>query len=76
MGRGGKRPGAGRKTESKRVVISARVTQTTKDTLDRLRKQGQTTGQLIDRLVADYVAKTKTWIEEVVDDYLSRHPEG
>lgn len=58
MGRGGKRPGAGRKTESLRVVISARVTQTTKDILDSLRKDGQPTGQLIDRLVADYL-KTK-----------------
>lgn len=58
MGRGGKRPGAGRKTESLRVAISARVTQTTKDILDSLRKDGQPTGQLIDRLVADYL-KTK-----------------
>lgn len=54
MGRGGKRPGAGRKTESLRVVISARVTQTTKDTLERLRKDGQPTGQLLDRLIAEY----------------------
>ena len=58
MGRGGRRPGAGRKTESLRVAISARVTQTTKDILDSLRKDGQPTGQLIDRLVADYL-KTK-----------------
>ena len=58
MARGGKRPGAGRKTESLRVVISARVTQTTKDILDSLRKDGQPTGQLIDRLVAYYL-KTK-----------------
>lgn len=58
MGRGGKRPGAGRKTESLRVAISARVTQTTKNILDSLRKDGQPTGQLIDRLVADYL-KTK-----------------
>lgn len=58
MGRGGRRPGAGRKTESPRVAISARVTQTTKDILDGLRKEGQPTGQLIDRLVADF-QKTK-----------------
>ena len=57
MGRGGKRPGAGRKTESRRVVISMRVTETTKQHLDRLRENGQTTGQLIDRLVSDYVSE-------------------
>jgi len=53
MGRGGKRPGAGRKTNSRRVVISARVSQETKLILDQLRDEGITTGQLIDRLVAD-----------------------
>lgn len=65
MGRGGKRPGAGRKTDSLRVAMSARVTQTTKDILDRMRKEGQPTGQLIDRLVADFVSKQK---EEQVSD--------
>ena len=60
MARGGKRPGAGRKTESRRVAISARVTQSTRDILDELRKNGQPTGQLIDRLVAAYVSENRT----------------
>ncbi len=57
MGRGGKRPGAGRKSQGLRVTISARVSQTTKETLERLRAQGLSTGQLLDRLVADYFQK-------------------
>lgn len=56
MGRGGKRPGAGRRMQSgsPRVVISARVAQETKERLDHLRAEGIQTGQLIDRLVADF----------------------
>lgn len=56
MGRGGKRPGAGRRMQSgsPRVVISARVAQETKERLDQLRTEGIQTGQLIDRLVADF----------------------
>ena len=56
MGRGGKRPGAGRRmySDSPRVVISARVAQETKERLDQLRKEGIPTGQLIDRLVSGF----------------------
>ena len=56
MGRGGKRPGAGRKmqSDSLRVTISARVAQETKERIDQLRKEGFTTGQLIDKLVLDF----------------------
>lgn len=56
MGRGGKRPGAGRRmqSDSPRVVISARVAQETKERIDELRKEGFTTGQLIDKLVSDF----------------------
>lgn len=59
MARGGKRPGAGRKPSSgsPRVVVTARVSQTTKETLDRLRAQGTPTGRLLDRLLADYFQK-------------------
>ena len=59
MGRGGKRPGAGRKAfaDSPRVVISARVAQETKERIDQLRKEGWSTGQLIDRMVADFQKK-------------------
>lgn len=39
---------------SPRVVISARVAQETKERLDQLRTEGIQTGQLIDRLVADF----------------------
>lgn len=56
MGRGGSRPGAGRKTASRRITVSMRVTIETKTALDELRGQGIHTGQLIDRLVADYVS--------------------
>lgn len=54
--RGGKRPGAGRKAfaDSPRVVISARVAQETKERIDELRKEGFTTGQLIDKLVSGF----------------------
>lgn len=56
MGRGGKRPGAGRKmfSGSLRVTISARVAQETKERLDQLRAEGFSTGQLIDKWVADF----------------------
>lgn len=56
MGRGGKRPGAGRRMQSgsPRVVISARVSQETKERLDQLRTEGIPTGQLIDRLVSGF----------------------
>ena len=39
---------------SPRVVISARGAQETKERLDQLRTEGIQTGQLIDRLVADF----------------------
>ena len=57
--RGGKRPGAGRKmySGSPRVTISARVAQETKERIDQLRKEGWSTGQLIDRMVADFQKK-------------------
>lgn len=56
MGRGGKRPGAGRKmfSGSLRVTISARVAQETKERLDQLRAEGFSTGQLIDKWVAAF----------------------
>ena len=56
MGRGGKRPGAGRRmqSDSPRVVISARVAKETKERLDQLRKEGIHTGQLIDKLVSGF----------------------
>lgn len=57
MGRGGKRPGAGRKADTPRVTVSMRVDTKTKDSLERLRKEGIPSGQLIDRLVADYIGK-------------------
>lgn len=59
MGRGGKRPGAGRKSQGLRVTISARVSQATKETIDRLRAQGITTGQLLDRLLAGFQNEDK-----------------
>ena len=60
MGRGGKRPGAGRKmySGSLRVTISARVAKETKERIDQLRKGGWSTGQIIDKAVADF-QKTK-----------------
>lgn len=59
MGRGGKRPGAGRKPSSgpSRVSISARVSQATKESLDILRERGESTGKLLDRLISDYFQK-------------------
>ena len=59
MGRGGKRPGAGRKlyADVPRVSISARVSQETKDTLLELRNRGLSTGQVLDQAVADYVSR-------------------
>ena len=56
MGRGGKRPGAGRKTESPRVAISARVNKETKAALDELRAQGITTGQFLDKVISWYLS--------------------
>ena len=41
-------------SDSPRVVISARVAQETKERIDELRKEGFTTGQLIDKLVSDF----------------------
>ena len=56
MTRGGKRPGAGRRmySDSPRVVISARVAKETKERIDQLRKEGISTGQLIDQLVSGF----------------------
>ena len=45
---------------SPRVVISARVSQETKDRLDRLRAEGIQTGQLIDRLVSGLLKEEET----------------
>ena len=61
MGRGGKRPGAGRKlySDAPRVAISARVSQDTKDLLLELRSKGQSTGQVLDQAVADYVSRNR-----------------
>ena len=42
---------------SLRVTISARVAQETKERIDQLRKDGWSTGQLIDRMVADFQKK-------------------
>lgn len=61
MGRGGKRPGAGRKllADAPRVAISARVSQETKDILLELRSRGLSTGQVLDQAVADYVSRNR-----------------
>ena len=61
MGRGGKRPGAGRKmiSDTPRVALSARVSQATKETLQGLRAQGLSMGQLLDRIVAAYVNENR-----------------
>lgn len=61
MGRGGKRPGAGRKlfSDAPRVAISARVSQETKDILLELRSWGLSTGQVLDQAVADYVSRNR-----------------
>lgn len=56
MPRGGKRPGAGRKTDSPRVAVSMRVSAETKAVLDRLKAEGLTTGVFIDRLVSSWKA--------------------
>ena len=44
-------------SDSLRVTISARVAQETKERIDQLRKDGWSTGQLIDRMVADFQKK-------------------
>jgi uncharacterized protein with PIN domain len=51
--RGGKRAGAGRKREGSapRVVLSCRVSVETAATLESIRREGESVGQLIDRLV-------------------------
>ena len=42
-------------SDTPRVALSARVSQTTKETLLGLRAQGTSIGQLLDRIVAAYV---------------------
>lgn len=55
MPRGGKRPGAGRKTKDpgqKRVTVTVRVAQETRRKLDKLKECGHEIGRLIDEVVA------------------------
>lgn len=46
-------------SDTPRVALSARVSQATKETLQGLRAQGTSIGQLLDRIVAAYVNENR-----------------
>lgn len=73
MSRGGKRQGAGRKAVipgEVRVNFSCRVSPKTKETIARLKAEGITIGEIIDRAIANY--DTAKFMREFEETYLPK----
>lgn len=71
MSRGGNRPGSGRKAITPgevRLPFSCRVSPKTKETIARLKAEGITIGEIIDRAIARY--DTAKFMRDFEQDYL------